>query len=116
MARVRRAIRVLPGGVSQTTRRQPPLAAGYEQFRLKRQGAFLSAKTLDHYDGMVLPFLRWLDAEGMHRFDHLDGRSGSAWRDSSMDPWIVGRSSRYRSSANTPRMDSPSPGGKCARR
>jgi hypothetical protein len=72
MAGVRRAIRVLPGGVSSPARRQPPLAAGYEHFRLERQGALLSAKTLDYYDGMVLPFLKWLDAEGVRRFDHLD--------------------------------------------
>lgn len=73
MAGVRRAIRVLPGGVPSPRRRQPPLAAGYEHFRLERQGALPSAKTLDYYNGMVLPFLKWLDAEGVHRFDHLDG-------------------------------------------
>jgi site-specific recombinase XerC len=72
MADVRLAIRVLPGGVSSPARRQPPLAAGYEHFRLERQGALLSAKTLDYYDGMVLPFLKWVDAEGVQRFDHLD--------------------------------------------
>jgi hypothetical protein len=72
MAGVRRAIRVLPGDVSNPARRQPPLAAGYEHFRLERQGALLSAKTLDYYDGMVLPFFKWLDAEGVRRFDHLD--------------------------------------------
>jgi site-specific recombinase XerD len=72
MAGVRREIRVLPGRVSSPARRQPPLTAGYEHFRLERQGALLSAKTLDCYDGMVLPFLKWLDAEGVPRFDHLD--------------------------------------------
>jgi len=28
-------------------RRQPPLSAGYEHFRLERQGALLSPKTLE---------------------------------------------------------------------
>ncbi len=72
MPGVRRAVRVLPGGVPSPARRQPPLGAGYEHFRLERQGALLSPKTLEYYDGMVLPFLKWLDAEGVHRFDHLD--------------------------------------------
>jgi site-specific recombinase XerD len=72
MAGMRRAIRVLPGGVPSPARRQPPLGAGYEHFRLERQGALLSPKTLQYYDGMVLPFLKWLDTEGVQRFDHLD--------------------------------------------
>ena len=72
MAGVRRSIRVLPGGVPSPVRRQPPLVAGYEHFRLERQGALLSPKTLGYYDGMVLPFLKWLGTVGVHRFDHLD--------------------------------------------
>jgi site-specific recombinase XerD len=72
MAGVRRAIRVLRGGVPRPARRQPPLSAGYGHFRLERQGALRSHKTLEYYDGMILPFLKWLDAEGVHRFDHLD--------------------------------------------
>jgi hypothetical protein len=52
-------------------RRQPPIRAAYEHFRLERQGALVSPTTLDFYDAMVLPFLTWLDAEGVERFDHL---------------------------------------------
>jgi site-specific recombinase XerD len=32
----------------------------------------VSANTLDYYDGMVLPFLRWVEAEGVQRFEALD--------------------------------------------
>jgi site-specific recombinase XerD len=53
-------------------RRQPPIRAGYEHFRLERQGALVSRKTLEYYDGMVLPFLAWLDGEGVQRFEQLD--------------------------------------------
>jgi hypothetical protein len=47
-------------------------------FRLDRQGQLLSPKTLIYYDETVLPFLRWLEAEGMTMtFDvFIDGRSG----------------------------------------
>jgi integrase len=53
-------------------RRQPPIRAGYEHFRLERQGALVSRKTLEYYDGMILPFLAWLDSQGVERFEHLD--------------------------------------------
>jgi len=53
-------------------RRQPPLVVGYEHFRLDRQGQLLSPKTLIYYDETVLPFLRWLEAEGVRRFDEVD--------------------------------------------
>ncbi len=53
-------------------RRQPPIRAGYEHLRLERQGALVSRKTLEYYDGMVLPFLTWLESEGVERFEHLD--------------------------------------------
>jgi hypothetical protein len=46
-------------------RRQPPIRAGYEHFRLERQGLLVSRKTMEHYDGMVLPFLTWLEIEGV---------------------------------------------------
>lgn len=46
--------------------------AGYEHFRLERQGALVSRKTLEYYDGMVLPFLHWLEAEDVRRLDSLD--------------------------------------------
>jgi site-specific recombinase XerD len=32
----------------------------------------VSRKTLEYYDLMVLPFLTWLDGEGVQRFEHLD--------------------------------------------
>jgi integrase/recombinase XerC len=53
-------------------RRQPPIRAGYEHFRLERQGALVSPKTLEYYDGMVEPFLTYLDDQGVERFEHLD--------------------------------------------
>src|SRR5215467_13208429 len=55
---------------SPARRRQPPIRAAYEHFRLDRQGALVSRATLDFYDGMVLPFLTWLDGEGVDRFEH----------------------------------------------
>jgi hypothetical protein len=51
-------------------RRQPPIRAGYEHFRLERQGALVSRKTLEYYDCMVLPFLAYLDREGVQRFEY----------------------------------------------
>jgi site-specific recombinase XerD len=53
-------------------RRQPPIRAGYEHFRLDREGALVSRTTLGFYDAHVLPFLNWLDGEGVQRFEHLD--------------------------------------------
>ena len=65
MGAVRHAVRVVSdAGFSVPVRRQPPLFVGYEHFRLDRQGALLSPKTLEYYDETVLPFLRWLEAEG----------------------------------------------------
>jgi site-specific recombinase XerD len=72
MHRVNQAISVFPGGVSSPTRRQPPIVAAYEHFRLDRQGMLVSPRTLEYYDGMVLPFLRWAEAEGLNRFEALD--------------------------------------------
>ena len=53
-------------------RRQPAIRAGYEHFRLDREGALVSRTTLGFYDAHVLPFLTWLDGEGVSRFEHLD--------------------------------------------
>jgi hypothetical protein len=39
------------------------LEAAYQHFRLERQGNRVSASTLEHYDWLVRPFLRWLAAE-----------------------------------------------------
>ena len=72
MHRVNPSVSVLQGGVSSPTRRQPPILAAYEHFRLDRQGMLVSPKTLDYYDGMVLPFLRWAEADGLERFEALD--------------------------------------------
>jgi len=38
-------------------RRRPPIRTGYERFRLEREGELVSPKTLEYYDGTVLPFL-----------------------------------------------------------
>ncbi len=64
---MRRARRSQPAG----RRRQPPIRAAYEHFRLERQGALVSRSTLDFYDAMVVPFLSWLDGEGVERFEHM---------------------------------------------
>src|SRR5207244_12908253 len=48
-------------------------SSGYEHFRLDRQGQLLSPKTLIYYDETVLPFLRWLAAEGVRRSEEADG-------------------------------------------
>jgi integrase len=66
---VRQAVRVVDGGAHAVPlRRQPPLVVGYEHFRMDRQGALLSPKTLHYYDETILPFLRWLEADGVRRF------------------------------------------------
>ena len=51
MGAVKHAVRVVnDGGSAMPVRRQPPLVVGYEHFRLERQGALLSPKTLIYYD------------------------------------------------------------------
>ena len=73
MAAMRRAARTRPTAASRPAgRRQPAIRAGYEHFRLDRQGALVSRTTLGFYDAHVLPFLAWLDGEGVQRFEHLD--------------------------------------------
>jgi site-specific recombinase XerD len=73
MAAMRRAVRTRPSTPARPAGRRPsPIRAGYDHFRLERQGALVSRKTLEYYDLMVLPFLSWLDAEGVQRFEHLD--------------------------------------------
>ena len=73
MGAVRQAIRVASdNGFAVPVRRQPPLVTGYEHFRLERQGALLSPKTLVYYDEQILPFLRRLEADGARRFDEVD--------------------------------------------
>jgi integrase len=72
MHRMSQAVSVLTGGVPSPTRRQPPILAAYEHFRLDRQGMLVSPRTLEYYDGMVLPFLQWAEAEGVQRFEALE--------------------------------------------
>ena len=81
MAAMRRAERGRSTGSSRpAARRQPAMRAGYEHFRLERQGALVSGSTLDSYDAMVLPFLAWLDGEGVQRFEHLDVNHARLYR------------------------------------
>jgi site-specific recombinase XerD len=61
-------------------RRRPPIRTGYEHFRLERQGELVSPKTIEYYDGMVLPFLDWLDGEGVQRFADLDVEHARKYR------------------------------------
>jgi integrase len=73
MAAMRRAARGVPTVASRPAgRRQPAIRAGYEHFRLDREGALVSRGTLGFYDAHVLPFLTWLDGEGVSRCEHLD--------------------------------------------
>jgi hypothetical protein len=47
MGAVKHAVRVVnDGAIAVPVGRQPPLVVGYEHFRLERQGALLSPKTL----------------------------------------------------------------------
>jgi hypothetical protein len=48
MHRLNQAVSVLPGGVPSPSRRQPPILAAYEHFRLDRQGMLVSPRTLDY--------------------------------------------------------------------
>src|SRR5262245_5401873 len=72
MGRMPRAARSRPTVASGPAgRRRPPIRAGYEHFRLDREGALVSRTTLGFYDAHVLPFLTWLEEEGVQRFEHL---------------------------------------------
>lgn len=62
------------------SRRMPPIEAGYQHFRLERQGALLAPNTLLYYDRMVLPFLVWLDGQGVRRFEELDAGAVRTYR------------------------------------
>ena len=50
----------------------PAIEAGYQHFRLERQGALLAPNTLLWYDRMVLPFLAWLGQQDARLFEDLD--------------------------------------------
>src|SRR5437879_2194340 len=54
-------MRVLQGRAE--PRARSGVEAAYDHFRLERQGDLASPATLEHYDYMVEPFLRWLKAE-----------------------------------------------------
>src|SRR5215471_18436279 len=51
--------------ISRPEERRPQTAmeAAYDEFRLDRMAELVSARTLDHYDHMVLPFFAWLYRE-----------------------------------------------------
>ena len=68
MVNVRGRARVEAGGATSPPRRQSPIEAGYQHCRLERQGALLADKTLLYYDGMVLPFLDWLEGQEVRGF------------------------------------------------
>jgi len=72
MHRMSQAVSVIAGSVPSPSRRQPPILTAYEHFRLDRQGMLVSPKTLDYYDGMVLPFLRcgFLSKNGVAGYEH----------------------------------------------
>jgi hypothetical protein len=72
MVNVQGRARVGTGGAPSPSTRHSPIESGYQHFRLERQGALLADKTLLYYDEMVRPFLRWLDGEGVRRFDDLN--------------------------------------------
>src|SRR5438445_2874343 len=60
------------GRCSEPSAAAAAIFAAYEHFRLDRQGMLVSPRTLEYYDGMVLPFLRWAEADGLERFEALD--------------------------------------------
>jgi hypothetical protein len=56
-------MRVLQGALE--PRQRSGLEAAYEHFRLERQGDLVSPATLENYDYLLHPFLRWLPASGL---------------------------------------------------
>jgi hypothetical protein len=68
------------------------IEAGYQHFRLERQGALLAPNTLLGYDRMVLPFLAWLGSQDVRRFEDLDaGIVRSYWAGLASRPGGHGR-------------------------
>jgi hypothetical protein len=53
--------------------RASAIEAAYQHFRLDNQSSLVSPKTLRHCDGIIRPFLRWLDEEHprVGRFEQL---------------------------------------------
>ena len=67
MPGMRPSVTVLEGG----SRTSSPLEAAYDHFRLVLQGDLVSDRTLDHYDDMVQPFLKWAADAGARRFEDV---------------------------------------------
>ncbi len=58
---MQRKMRVIHGAAGARVR--SGVEAAYDHFRLERQGDLASLATLEHYDYIVGPFLRWLESE-----------------------------------------------------
>jgi site-specific recombinase XerD len=81
MARTQRAVPSRPTMAwGPAGRRRPPIRAAYEHFRLDRQGALVTRRTLEFYDSHVLSFLSWLAGEGVQRFEQLDVEHARLYR------------------------------------
>src|SRR5450759_1730860 len=73
-ATMRTTMRVIQGRLAEVEpHRRSAIEAAYQHFRLDKQGSLVSPKTLRHYDGMIRPFLCWLDEEhpAVGRFEQL---------------------------------------------
>jgi len=71
---MRTRVHVIQGRLAESEpHRTSAIEAAYQHFRLDKQGSLVSPKTLRHYDGMIRPFLRWLEEEhpGVGRFEQL---------------------------------------------
>ncbi len=65
-------MRVIQGTAARSC--QSAIEAGYDHFRVNRQGNLVSGSTLDHYRYLVGPFFDWLREEHpeVERFEDLD--------------------------------------------
>ena len=71
---MRTRVRVIQGRLAEVEPyRASAIEAAYQHFRLDKQGSLVSPKTLRHYEGMIRPFLCWLEEEhpGVGRFEQL---------------------------------------------
>ena len=71
---MRTRVHVIQGRLAEVEpHRRSAIEAAYQHFRLDKQGSLVSPKTLRHYDGMIRPFLSWLDEEhpGVGHFEQL---------------------------------------------
>ncbi len=72
---MRTTVRVIQGRLAESEpHRTSAIEAAYQHFRLDKQGSLVSAKTLQHYEWTIRPFLRWLDEEHPQvlRFEQLN--------------------------------------------